>query len=81
MVTADAKGMQAIQMGEWKYIDNTPPEGFPQKRMNQYKNEKPRLYNLKKDRSEQHDLYDKYPEEVKQLRDMLNKIRNTSSTR
>lgn len=81
MVTADAKGMQAVQMGDWKYIDNTPPEGFPQKRMNQYKNEKPQLYNLKKDRSEQHDLYDKYPEEVKKLRDMLNRIRNASSTR
>ncbi len=81
MVTADAKGMHAIRMGSWKLVDNTPPEGFPQNRMNQYKNEKLQLYNLSNDPAEQSNLYDKYPKKAKQLLGELNRIRNVSSTR
>ncbi len=46
MVTADAHGMQAIRMGDWKYIDDTPPENLPENRLNQIKDFKPQLYNL-----------------------------------
>ena len=81
MVTADAKGMQAIQMGEWKLIDNTPPEGFPENKMNQYKNEKPQLYNLVEDPGENVNLYEKNPQKAKQLLDELNRIRRASSSR
>jgi len=81
MVTADAKGMHAIRRGDWKFIDNTPPEGFPQKRMNQFKNEEQQLYNLKDDPGEENNIIDKYPEEAKELIEELNRIRNHSSTR
>ena len=81
MITADSKGMHAIRIGDWKYIDNTPPPGFPQKMMNQFKNEITQLYNLKDDPAEQINLYDKHPDKVKQLLDELNRIRNASSSR
>ncbi|MCU0288676.1 MAG: arylsulfatase [Acidobacteria bacterium] len=81
MVTADSKGMHAIRMGDWKFIDNSPPPGFPEKMLNQYKNETPQLYNLKDDPAEQNNLYDKHPDKVKQLLDELNRIRKASSTR
>lgn len=81
MVTADAKGMHAIRMDEWKFIDNTPPEGFPEKRMNQYRNEKPQLYNLADDPGEETDLLEHYPEKARQMQAELNRIRNASSTR
>jgi arylsulfatase A len=81
MVTADAKGMHAIRIGDWKLIDNKPPFQLPEKIMNQYKNEKPQLYNLKDDPAEQNNVYDKYPDKVKQLLDELNRIRNVTSSR
>jgi arylsulfatase A-like enzyme len=81
MITADAKGMQAIRMGDWKLIDNTPPEGFPQNRMNQYEKEKPQLYNLEDDPGEKNNLIDKEPEKASQLLAELNKIREAKSTR
>lgn len=81
MITADSKGMHAIRIGDWKFIDNSPPPGFPEKMLNQYKNEIPQLYNLKDDPSEQINLYDKHPDKVKQLLDELNRIRNASSSR
>lgn len=81
MVTADAKGMQAIQVGTWKFINNQPPENFPEKRMNQYKNEKQQLYNLANDPGEKVDLYEKYPEKAKQMLDELNRIQKAGSSR
>ncbi|WP_462317182.1 sulfatase family protein [Marinilabilia sp.] len=81
MVTADAKGMHAVRIGAWKYIDNTPPAGFPANRMNQYKKEVPQLYNLADDPAETVNLIDKYPKKVKELMAELKKIREASSTR
>lgn len=81
MVTADAKGMHAIQLGDWKYIDTTPPEGFPEKRMNQYKNEKPQLYNLSNDPGETKNLYEKNPEKASELLEELSRIREATTTR
>lgn len=81
MVTADVKGMHAVRLGNWKYIDPTPPEGYPQKKMNQFKNEKPQLYNLKDDPGEEVNLIEKYPEKAKELLAELTQIRNESSTR
>lgn len=81
MVTADAKGMHAVRKGNWKYIDNTPPEGFPENKMNQFKNEKPQLYNLADDPGEEVDLCEKYPEKVKELKEELKRIREVSYTR
>ena len=81
MVTADAKGMHAVRLGNWKYIDNTPPVGFPDSRMNQYRNEKPQLYNLAEDPGEKENLIEKYPEKAKELLEELKRIRDTESTR
>lgn len=81
MVTADSKGMHAIRIGDWKFIDNTPPEGFPESKMRQYQGAKQQLYNLKEDPGEENDVLDKYPEKTKELLAELNRIRNAKSTR
>lgn len=81
MVTADAKGMHALRMGNWKFIDITPPEGLPENRLRQYRNEVPRLYNLADDPGEEVNLIDQYPQKAEQMKDELNRIRNVSSTR
>lgn len=81
MVTADAKGMHAVRVGDWKFIDNTPPEGFPENKMNQFSNEKQQLYNLKNDPAEQNNVIGTYPEKAKELLNELNRIRNVLATR
>ena len=73
MITADAKGIQAIRKDSWKYIDNTSPQGK--------KVGKAQLYNLANDPSESVDLYDKKPEIVKELSDELGRIRRVQSSR
>lgn len=81
MVTADAHGMQAIRMGDWKYIDNTPPVNLPENRLNQIKEFKPQLYNVSDDPGEKLNLYDERPEMVKKLSRELDRIRKADSTR
>ena len=77
MVTADANGMHAIRMGNWKYIDDTPPEGLPEKKLNVLrKSFQPQLFNLAEDPGEKVNLYDENPDKVKQLSEELNRIRN-----
>jgi arylsulfatase A len=76
MVTADANGMHAIREGNWKYIDNTPPEGLPENKLkNLKKTFEPQLYNLADDPSESINLYDEKPKMVMKLSKELNKIR------
>ena len=81
MVTADAHGMQAIRMGDWKYIDHTPPVNLPENRLNQIKEFKPQLYNVSDDPGEKLNLYDERPEMVKKLSRELDRIRKADSTR
>lgn len=82
MVTADAAGMHAIRLGDWKYIDDTPPEGLPENRLKGIKkNFKPQLYHLTKDPGEKENLVDENPEKAKEMLKALNKIRQGSSTR
>ena len=81
MVTADSKGMHAVRIGDWKLIDNTPPEGYPQERMNRFENEEQQLYNLSKDPAEENNVIDNYPEKAKELLNELNRIRKVSHTR
>ncbi len=77
MVTADANGMHAIRVGNWKYIDDTPPEGLSGKKLNGLKQTfQPQLFNLEKDPGEKINLYDENPEKVKELSEELNRIRN-----
>jgi arylsulfatase A-like enzyme len=81
MVTADAKGMLALRLGNWKYIDTTPPENFPENRMRQYAKEMPQLYDLAKDPGEQENLYSKNPDKVKEMKDQLIRIMEANSSR
>jgi arylsulfatase A-like enzyme len=81
IVTADAHGMHAIRMGDWKYIDDTPPVNLPENRLNQIKDFKPQLYNVTGDPGEKLNLYDERPEMVNKLRIELDRIRESDSTR
>ncbi len=81
MVTADANGKLAIRRQEWKYIDNMPPEGFPVNKMNVFKNVKPQLYNLAKDKVEEENLYKENTPKAKEMLVELNRIRYAKSTR
>jgi len=81
MVTADANGMHAIRVDDWKYVDDTPPEGLPENRLDRLKSFKPQLYNLTDDPGERVNLYDERPEMVKKLSNELDRIRNAESTR
>lgn len=76
MVTANASGMHAIRLDGWKYIDDTPPVGLPEERLNRIKNTfKPQLYNLTNDPGEKINLYEKNPAMAEKLLEELNKIR------
>ena len=81
MVTADARGMHAIRMGDWKYIDNTTPQAWSEGTQGTFKNVRPQLYNLADDPSESMNLVDERPEIAKRLVSELNRIRRTRSTR
>ncbi len=82
VVTADAHGMQAIRVGDWKYIDMVLPEELPENRRLSIKMPlEPQLYNLSEDPAESNNLYDANPEIVKQLREELKRIREASATR
>ena len=81
MVTADANGMHALREGEWKYIDDTPPEGLPENRLKRVEGFEPQLYDLSKDPGETNNLYQKNPEMVKKLLEKLMEIRKADSTR
>jgi len=81
MVTADANGMHALRDGNWKYIDDTPPEGMPEDRLEKLKDFKPQLYNLSEDPGETINLYEENPIVAKKLREKLNQIRKTDYTR
>ncbi|MFO7668734.1 MAG: arylsulfatase [Bacteroidales bacterium] len=82
VVTADMHGMQAIRMGEWKFIDNKLPDEMPESRRKLIEMPlEPLLYNLVEDPAESNNLYDKYPEMVKKLSEELIRIRAQESTR
>ncbi|NOR75595.1 MAG: hypothetical protein GQ525_10595, partial [Draconibacterium sp.] len=82
MVTADANGMHAIRVGEWKYIDDTPPVGLSENKLNRVKKSfTPQLFNLADDPSEKVNLLSEKPDVVKELSEELNRIRKVDSTR
>jgi hypothetical protein len=69
-------------MGEWKLIDNTLPEELPENRRRRIKMPlEVQLYNLSEDLAESNNLFDAYPEIVKQLTEELERIRYRESTR
>ena len=82
MITADANGMLAIRHGDWKYIDDTTPDGLPKNRLeNVIKSFKPQLYNLADDPGEQDNLFDPKHAQVNLLKKHLTKIKESGSSR
>lgn len=82
VVTADMHGMQALRLGDWKYIDNMLPEELPESRRKTISDPlEVQLYNLSEDPAEQNNLYEQFPEKAKELLEELNRIRKLSSTR
>ncbi len=76
-------GLKSIIHGNWKYINGKGPGGFTNGIMGKYPNILPRdeydgqLYNLAEDIAERNNLYNKNPEKVKELSEMLEKYMNT----
>ncbi len=81
MVTANARGMHAVRMGDWKYIDNSTPHAWSHGKRGIFKNVKPQLYNLAEDISESVNLAVQRPEIAEEMARELNRIRNARSTR
>lgn len=81
MVTADVSGRHAIRSKNWKYIDDTPPEGLPEEGISRFwkKGFQPQLYDLEKDPGETVNLYDSRPEVVEKLKKELNYLRKNES--
>jgi arylsulfatase A-like enzyme len=70
-------GMFAIRQGDWKLIEGLGSGGFtpPHSVKPQPDGPKGQLYNLAKDPQEKQNLYDKHPEQVKRLGELLEKYR------
>jgi arylsulfatase A-like enzyme len=81
MVTADVNGMHALRDGNWKYIDDTPPDGLPDDILKRLKGFEPQLYNLGKDPGETTNLYNENPDTAEKLLVKLNGIRKANFTR
>jgi arylsulfatase A-like enzyme len=66
-----------IRKGDWKLIQGLGSGGFTLPKQIEPKPGEAigQLYNLSEDLQEEHDLYDKYPEKVKELTEMLEKIK------
>lgn len=63
------EGMFAIRKGKWKFIDGNGSGGWsPNKRDD---NAAGQLYDMENDESETTNVYDKYPEVVKELKELL----------
>ena len=70
---SDVRGRLALRKGNWKYIDNTTPQG---------EQVGPRqLYDLAEDPSETVNLYESNPEIAKRLSDELDRIQRVQATR
>lgn len=73
IVMSDVRGRLALRKGNWKYIDNTTPQGEQVGRR--------QLYDLAEDPSETVNLYESNPEIAKRLSDELDRIQRVQATR
>jgi arylsulfatase A-like enzyme len=82
MVQNDVKGVKAIRMGDWKYIENKALR--PEDKVRQEQNPKltkPELYNLKKDPAEAENVIDQFPEVAEKMQKELDRIQDKGSER
>ncbi len=77
IVNISSKGHFDIRKGDWKLIDQLGSGGFTVPSEVKPVAGEPigQLYNLANDMHEDHNLYNQYPEKVKELTDLLNKMK------
>lgn len=77
IVNISSRGLFDIRKGDWKLIDKLGSGGFTVPFAIQPEKDGPvgQLYNLASDIHEDNNLYNQYPEKVKELTDLLNKIK------
>lgn len=79
VVHSSSVGFFAIRKGDWKLIEGRGSGGFTEPRVVVPKEGEPtgQLYNLASDIGETKDLYQQYPEKVKELRALLTSIKES----
>jgi arylsulfatase A-like enzyme len=79
VVHISSMGYMVIRKGDWKLIQGLGSGGFTlPKEVKPALGEAPgQLYNLAEDLHEDNNVYDKYPEKVKELTEMLNNIKQS----
>ena len=82
------QGPFSIQAGQWKYIENTPPDRVADTRGKNVSpktaappQKRPALFNLTEDLSEQSNLAEKEPAKLKEMRDLLARLREGGEAR
>lgn len=82
------QGPFSIQTGDWKYIENTPPDRVADTRQKTLTStstpnpqKRPALFNLAQDLSEQTNLAEREPDKLREMRDLLARIRDASGSR
>ncbi len=83
VVHSSSLGFYVIRKGDWKLIEGLGSGGFTVPREIQPTAGEPtgQLYNLAIDKHEDHDVYAKYPEKVKELKATLEEIKQKKNTR
>ncbi|MBL7814126.1 MAG: arylsulfatase [Saprospiraceae bacterium] len=81
VVHSSSIGFFAIRKGDWKLIEGLGSGGFtvPKEIKPKAGEATGQLYNLATDKKEEHNVYDKYPEKVKELRELLSDIKKNRS--
>ena len=78
----DVKGIVAVRMNDWKYIENQAQR--PADKARQEKNPslaKPQLYNLRQDPAEANNVVNEFPEIADKMQKALDRIRSEGSER
>jgi len=82
MVLNDVRGVVAIRMDDWKYIEGKAERPVDKARQKKHpKQAKPQLYNLKQDPAETKNVIDKFPEIAEKMQKALDRIRSQGSER
>lgn len=81
VVHSASNGFFAVRQGTWKLIEGLGSGGFTEPKAIQPTPGQPvgQLYNLEKDISESQDVYKANPDKVRELTEVLNKIRESKS--
>lgn len=82
LVEQNNDGVLALIDGNWKYIEPHPgPALFKEVNIASGLSLQPQLYDLRNDIGEKHNLASQYPDKVKQMSELLQKIKDSGHTR